>query len=603
MANSYSLVSGWKKKYPLVNMSRPHVDIEYNDDALNNTSGDSQKNILLIGSALAGQPNHIYQLNSLSEARSVFQSGELVDACELIWNPTNTGTQAGGTIYAIRAEQATNAKLTKGALTFSSKVYGKIANGISVSLDKDALTGLNRLHVMYDQNGYDKVYTNLGNVFSLKYTGTHTHAGYKVDKGEDNSANTLHLYADDTDGSTEVATFDLTSSLYNSLYKVIDAISKVPGFVPSITGESTSISSKYLDPTSDKIDISATKDSHKPVIITATIGDLLNKVRNDQYIQVTADMAQTFPEPFDKTALSGATDGNIPVSWSEMFVQARQCDVYYIVPLTSLDNVHAELKEFLKEQDDEGYSYRAFVGGDFNESAQDSISRALSLNDPRMALVGNSGYYSSLDGSVHHIKGYMMAAYVAGIASSLGIGDSTTNKRLDAIIQLDQIFTGENLDLLDQNGVIAIEYLNNRRNDSSYRVVEDVTTYTAQKDSVKQSVSLGEVVDFLLDDMRIYLEDNYIGQSLRVSSASLLKSGVESFLDQKVSNGSIISYNESDISVSINGNVAAISFSCVPKVALRNIYVQATLNKAQLESTNFSTNNSANVNSNEFTDY
>lgn len=602
MTQSYKIESGWAKKYPLVNMSRPHVDIEYNDDALNNTSGESAKNILLIGSAVAGQPNRIYELNSLSEARSAFQSGELVDACELIWNPANNGTQQGGTVYAIRAEQATNAKLVEGNLTFNSKVYGSVANGISVSMDKDIVTGLNRLHVYYDQVGYNKVYSNIGNVFSLRYKGTHTHAGYKVETG-DNGATMFHLYADDTDGSTEVAKFDLTSSLYNTLYKLIDAIAKVPGFVVSITGESTSIDSKYLDKTDNTVDISSTKDSNTPVIVTAVVGDLLHKIRNDQYVSVTADLKTAFPEPFEKTSLSGAEDGEIPVSWAEMFTQARQCDVYYIVPLTDMENVHAELKEFLKEQDDEGYSYRAFVGGGYNESPQDSISRALALNDPRIALVANSGTYGSLDGTVHHVKGYMMSAYVAGIASSLPIGDSTTNKRLDAILSLDEVFTGDDLDLLDRNGVIAIEYLNNRISGSSYRVVEDVTTYTSQTDAVKQSVSLGEVVDFLLDELRIDLEDNYIGQSLRVSSASLLKSGVESFLDKKVSSGLIISYDETSISTSIVGNVASISFSCVPKIALRNIYVSATLDKAQLESTSFSTNTSAKVNQNEFTEY
>lgn len=64
-----SVSDGFTLFYPKFTDSRPHVEIEYNDDALSNTSSDSEKNIFIIGSATQGNPNTVYELNSLSEAK------------------------------------------------------------------------------------------------------------------------------------------------------------------------------------------------------------------------------------------------------------------------------------------------------------------------------------------------------------------------------------------------------------------------------------------------------------------------------------------------------------------------------------------------------
>ena len=84
---------------------------------------------------------------------------------------------------------------------------------------------------------------------------------------------------------------------------------------------------------------------------------------------------------------------------------------------------------------------------------------------------------------------------------------------------LDQVLSGSDLDRLDSNGVIAIEYVNNRGNANSfYRIIEDVTTYNNSNEPTSSLLSLGETVDFLLGNLRIYLEQNYIGMSLKVTS-------------------------------------------------------------------------------------
>lgn len=586
MTNSLTTEQAFKTFYPKDTQTRPHVQVDYDDSALSNQSGESQKNILFIGSATAGNPNVVYEVNSLAEAKNVFGSGDLVNACELAWNPLGTNVQNAGTVYALRVENATPSKLTQGNLTFTSTTYGAVANGTSVAWDKDVLTGAYRLTVKYDAEGYSKLYTNIGNIFTIAYKGEKTAAGYAIDADSEGKAIKFHLYAGDT-VETEIATFDLTSSQYSTMYKVIDAILKVPGFKAIVNGPSTNIPSAFLDKTTGTVDISSTK-SGNPMQVTAVVGDLLNQTRSDTYVSISADLKQAIPEPFAETNLSGGTDGEVPMSWADKFIQARGNDVYYIVPLTDKDNIHAELKEFLNEQDELGYEYRGFVGGGFNETVDDAISRQVTLKEPRIALIANSGTYASRNGLSYHIPGYLMAAYVAGVCSSLDVGEACTNKKLSSLISLDQVFSGEDLDRLDQNGVIGIEYITNRNGESTYRIVEDVTTYNSTNEVVKNLVSLGETIDFLLDGCRHYLEDNYIGMSLRVSSADLLHSGISSYLSQQVSSGLLVSYDENDIQCSIQGNQAFIIFSATPTRSLRNILVKGTLTDIDLESTNSS---------------
>lgn len=214
------------------------------------------------------------------------------------------------------------------------------------------------------------------------------------------------------------------------------------------------------------------------------------------------------------------------------------------------------------------------------------ISRQLALKDERINLVGQSGYYANLSGASVHIPAYMMAAYAAGVASSLQIGGALTNKYID-LVSLDQELTGDQLDLLNQNGVISIEKVVNRNASGGYRFVQDVTTYNSTNEPVKSRLSLGELTDFLFDDLRVYLEQQFIGVNIRLTTADDIKSAVSSFLYNEASsdNGLIVSYQESDITVSVDGDKAYIVFSAAPSQTMDNMVVYGTFSNYTAEST------------------
>lgn len=604
MAKTVSVSENMKRIYPKYNDSRPHVETNYDDSALSNSASDSQKNIFMIGSAADGDPTKVYTLNTLSQAKGTFGSGDLVNAMELAWDPSNNSLTSGGTIYAMRAEDATQASLTKGALSFVSKVFGDNANRVGIALDNDVITGAPRITVTYDPKNYSRVYTNIGSMFTLSYKGTAAAAGYSVEKGADGYASKFTLATGDSiDALAEVKSFDLHSQSYQTMTELLQGISAVPDFSAGVVG-STVVETKYLDIVDPAVDCKTA-----PVTVTAKVGDAVHALRYDNYVTLsvtpsgaptgavvkttdnsatvtTNSDAQAFPAPFEMTFLTGGSTGKVPVSWADKFNNVVGNNAYYIVALTDQENIHAELKAFLDEESDLGYNYRGFVGGGFNEEPEEMISRQISLKDERINLVGQSGYYANLSGASVHIPAYLMAAYAAGVASSLQIGGALTNKYI-SLVSLDQELTGDQLNILNSNGVISIEKVVNRNATGGYRFVQDVTTYNSSNEPVKSRLSLGELTDFLFDDLKLYLEQNFIGTNIRTTTADDIKAGVSSFLYNEASadNGLITSYKESDITVSISGDVAYVVFSAAPSQTMDNIVVYGTYTNYTASST------------------
>lgn len=600
MAKTVSVSANMKRIYPKFNNSRPHVETNYDDSALSNSASDSQKNIFMIGSASDGDPTKVYTLNTLSQAKGTFGSGDLINAMELAWDPSNDSLTNGGTIYAMRAEDATQASLTKGALSFVSKVFGDNANRIGIALDNDVVTGAPRITVTYDPKNYSRVYTNIGSMFTLSYKGTAAAAGYSVEKGDDGYASKFTLATGESiDALEEVKSFDLKSKSYQTMADLLQGIAAVSGFSAGVVG-STVVETKYLDIVDPAVDCKT-----DPVTVTAKVGDAVHALRYDSYVKLsvassgvkvgttdksatvtTSSDAHEFPAPFEKTFLTGGSTGTVPVSWADKFKNVVGNDAYYIVALTDQENIHAELKAFLDEESNLGYNYRGFVGGGFNEEPEEMISRQISLKDERINLVGQSGYYANLSGASVHIPAYLMAAYAAGVASSLQIGGALTNKYI-SLVSLDQELTGDQLDTLNSNGVISIEKVVNRNATGGYRFVQDVTTYNSSNEPVKSRLSLGELTDFLFDDLKLYLEQNFIGTNIRTTTADDIKAGVSSFLYNEASadNGLITGYKESDITVSISGDVAYIVFSAAPSRTMDNIVVYGTYTNYTASST------------------
>lgn len=557
---------------------RPRTQINLDASSLGVADSTSEKPLVLIGSATGGQPHVPVTVTNFAQARDVFRGGELLDAIEMAWNPTPSVGVKAGKIIAIRTDDATQATLTQGALTVTSKLYGQDANSIQVALEDNTLTNSKRFSVYLTKERYEKIYDNIGNIFNIQYTGTEASGIMTITQDSTtHKATTLELSAGEVGAEQVVRTYDLGQGVYEDVHVLVNDINNLPDFTATMNplGGNKNITTDYLDAV-DAVDILA-----QEVTVTAVAGDLMEQVNNDRYISVSVDLAQAMPDTIPLTNLSGAETNPAPASWSDMIEPIANMGAYIIVPLTDDEAVHGEISQFLRDRSTNGEHLRAVVGGGVDETIESLRARQLGLRNSRVALVGNSGTRRMSDGRVYNFPGYMAAALVAGIESGLPIGEPLTYKHVN-IENIDQTFTGDQLDELDAAGIIMFEFVRTRTA-SYFRVVSDPTTYNVSTEPVQNRVSLGEVSDFLTTELRTELDENFIGTRLRKTSASILKNFVESFLDKQMKvGGLIVDYSSDDVQVVITGNTAKINITVQPAQGLEYINVNIAYEDAAL---------------------
>ncbi|AYJ74083.1 putative tail sheath protein [Bacillus phage BSP15] len=557
---------------------RPRTEVFLDSSNLGAANVASEKPLVLMGSANGGQPHVPHLITNYAQAREMFRGGELLDAIELAWNPSPTA-QGAGKIYAMRTDDATQAKFSNGGLTVTSKLYGADANSIQVEYADNNLTKSKRFSVYFTKERYEQVYDNIGNIFTVQYKGKEAQATISIEVDANTHLATRLVLSEGADEESlqPLRTYELGQGVYQDVNVLVNDINNLPDFEAKMNtlGGNKNIETEYLD------ELAATDVKTSQVVVTAVGADLINQVSNDTYVAVEVDRSQALPASFTLTNLSGAKTEPAPASWAELFSKVADLGAYYIVPLTAEEAIHGELSQFLRDESNNGNHLRGFVGGKFKESIETMRGRQMNLRNSRVDLIGNSGTRRMSDGRVYNFPAYMNAALVGGIASGLDIGEPLTYKRVN-IESLDMKFTGDQLDQLNNSGIIMIEFVRTRTA-SYYRIVSDPTTYNVASDPVQNRTSLGEISDFLTTEIRTVLDEEFIGTRLRNTSASILKNRVESFLDrQKDVGGLIVDYNPDDVQVIITGNTARINISVKPAQGLDYINVYITYEDVEL---------------------
>lgn len=584
-----------KSVFPRIPITRPHTEINVDTSGIGGVAGSSEKILCLIGQAEGGEPNTVYELRNYSQAEQVFRSGELVDAIHLAWttNPQFTA----GRILAMRIEDAEPANLTKGGLTFKSKIYGVDSNDIQVALEENTITDSYRLKVIFDKDRVRNTYDNIGNIFKIEYTGD-GEANYSVTHSDETGfAKNLVL----TENGEEIKTYSLGDGVFEYTNDIIKDINNTPQFKALLSPfGNKDIETKYLDEAKD-ISVGA-----EGAYVEAIYGDILKQTKYDQAVsitragetqtpsdvsvqsgeesaEVTASSVANIPTitPFEATKLSDGTNGTPPSTWSDKLNLFAHEGGYYVVPLSSRQSVHAEVAHFVNSRSDAGEPMRAIIGAGINESKEQLIGRASALVNPRVSLIANSGTFVMEDGRKNHVPAYMVASAVAGLASGLGIGESVTYKNF-RISSLDQVYESSELDQLNENGVISIEFVRDRLN-TRFRIVDDVTTYNDTRDPVKSEMAIGEENDFLTSELKVLLDDNFIGVRTTQVSPSIIKDFIQSYLERKKREDEIQDFTPEDVQVIVEGKEARISMTVFPIRTLKKITVSLVYKEQQLE--------------------
>lgn len=559
--------------------TRPRTRVELDASSLSSSNVASEKPLVLLGSANGGEPNVPHEITNFAQAKEIFRGGELLDAIEMAWRPSPT-VGGAGKIFAVRTDEAKGAKLEEGALEVYSKLYGHDANNIQVEYTDNEKTNSKRFSVYFTQERYERVYDNIGNIFTIKYKGEEAQATVEVevDSNTKKAKRLILKVGDDAEELETERTYDLGVGVYENVNVLVNDINNLPDFEAEINslGGSKDISSNLLD------ELESTNIKGEEATVTAVAGDLMHRTRNDRFIGVEVDFTKEMPNEFRLTTLGGGETKPAPASWSEMFAKVADIGTYYIVPLTSDEAVHGELSQFLSDESESGNHLRGFVGGAKEESLEELRARQMNIRNARVSVVGNSGTRRMSDGRVYNFPGYMFAALVAGIASGLEVGEPITYKHL-SIEALDRKFTGAQLDQLDATGVVMAEFVRTRST-TYFRITSDPTSYNSPTEPVQNRNSLGEVSDFLTTELRTILDEEFIGTKIHNTSATILKNRVESYLDtQKDVDGLIVDYSPDDVQVVITGNTARINLAVQPTQGLDYINVFIKYEDSELE--------------------
>lgn len=558
------------RQFPENKISRPHTEINFDTSGIGGSSSSSDKILMLAGSAKGGAPDTVYRVRNFQEAQRVFRSGDLLDAIELAWNPNMEGTSAGD-ILALRVEDSENAELEKGGLTFESKLYGNEANDIQVSLTDNDLTDTKRLQVVFPKERYSKTFDNLGKIFSIEYTGSEAQAAFSVEENKDTKrVERLVLKTGSSSGDgegnlKEETSFKLGEGVYEDANVLIAEINNLPDWKATFfpIGDKN-VQTSTFEPVEDK------DAKQEESYVEALGGDIQKQLAYNEYVTITVDTSKDIAN-FSLSNLEGGTDGVAPTSWADKFKQFANKGGFYLVPLSDKPSVHAEALSFANDRTDIGEPMRIIVGGGTGESIEKTITRATNLRDPRAAVFGMSGSRRMDNGQIKRLPAYLLAAQTGGLAAGLEIGEALTFKHFN-ITELDRIFEGPQLDMLNESGVIGLEYVRNRTN-TFFRIVQDVTTYNDPTEPVRNEMGVGEANDFLVSELKIKLDNEYIGTKVVNSSASLIKNFVQSYLDEKKRRNEIQDYSPEEVQVILDGDVAMISMMIQPVRSLNKIVV------------------------------
>lgn len=549
--------------YPNDNRTRPHTKVIVDTSALGASSSDSQKAIVVFGSAQGGIPGEFYKLTSYAQAKAIFKGGDLLDFAEIAWNPSDT-VGGAGIIYAMRVDSATQAILTKPGITFSSYQYGSAGNRVSVQLETGTIEKSFKLTAYSSDTQTREVYDNLGRIMdiNLKPASKVTYASVEVKNG------VLTLKSGKDSGSaTVVAQFTLANvSSVSSLATQIGMLDDFQAFVLPYGDKNIDLK-KVEDLVATPVTTSTSAN------ITSLAGDILNQLQYSSLVSATANQTRGALTAFNLTPLQGGSDGTVPTTWKTFFDKLRTEDIpyaYYVVPLTPTQLIQSELSAVITDLTSSGYPLRAIVGGELGETIHYTLSRKSALSSPRVTLLGDDYMVKMADGRQLKLPAYKATAFIAGIVSGLPNGEPITYKEIRIVKSL-RSYTSDELDNMYNSGVVVAEKVRDVK--TSFRFVGDSTTKDDTNDPVSSSMSLGEETDFLVTALRKELDNSFIGVRSTATTANDVKVAVSTFLLVKKNAGEIQNYDASNIVASLMNDRIDVSFTIVPSRGINKIIV------------------------------
>lgn len=543
------------------------------------SDGDGAKTIALIGECTGGEPQVVQFFNEPTVARKILKSGELLKACEKAWNPVSgskEGVPIGGAniIAVIRSNAATKSFLeidpegvtnpTEKQIVFQSKDWGK-DTAHQVKISNGTIEGTKNITIYDQTNDVYEHWDNVGRMFSIGYTGTKAYAEVNVYKDSNGIMYLQTKIGDDEASAVEDISITLDPIKYKNLRVLISDLQSYENYsVIAATRYNMRLKVNELDIITKK-NIKAT--ALVPTAnITATFADTASTLAlNSRLIEVKSYNKEIGNKTIPNTNgaflfLTGGTEGSSPASWIKFFDMLSNYDIQYIVPLVGDISIHAELMEHVMAMSGTmGKERRGIVGGNVNETINESIQRARDLNHARMQVVHGGFYDVNSSNELELYPPYILAAQHAGRAAFLPDGEPATHDVYRMSAPEYQLEAPEITALL-QSGVLAFEFVIGQTgiSQSYVRLVQDLTTDLINQDVVHVERATGQLADSINKEIRRGLDSLLTGKRTSLTDLTSAKNRVISILQERQRNGYIIAYK--DVYVSKTGTITTVDY-------------------------------------------
>ena len=542
-----------------------HTKIDASALSSYGVSGGEGRIVALIGTSLGGEPNKLLSFTSTTEAQAVLRGGDLLKGCALCWNPSDDGVGATEIMVVRAVDGCLQAKATIGGIELHSVGFGEFANKIAIKVEEGDDNDFNLTAYYYPDNTVE-VFNNIGNIMDIKYEGAED-AMLAVADG----MMTLSV------GSV-VHKFDLKEE-HNDINKVVASLRAIEGIKASLKN----VGNKNI-PADGLDDLAETALDENGVTLTALEADFKYQTRNSNLI-VVDKVGEVVASP-NFTKLSGGADGEMSVKAVENALNLLIGEgVQILVPLTTNDEIRAEVQnlcdEFVNQQSQSERSLMMGVYGLDREAVpEDAIALAVNLNSSRAIVAYPAINKAVLSSEVEELDGCFSACLVAGRLAGKETGDPITMDTV-SIAGVATKLTHDQVNSLILSGVTAIEFVRNSAT-KGYRFAQGLTTYQSDNNPNFREISMRMVSDELSSGLVEKLENNFVGGKGTKSTLALIKNATQSFLDEKVREGTIIEYNAESVMVELIKDAVYINYSCIPCGAINYILITTTYGSPQL---------------------
>jgi len=220
--------------------------------------------------------------------------------------------------------------------------------------------------------------------------------------------------------------------------------------------------------------------------------------------------------------LTSGSNGSAPVMQdyvdllSTIGLEADDWDVFTVdIKNANLSGIEATLLTWFKDIRLEGYRSAMVLGSDLGESSTTAEATASGINNEGVQYVYPGVMQTDSQGNAITVRGAAFAAQVAGIRSSLPLGQGMTYYPVQEVISLETKSKGTTIDLLINNGVTVIG-----KAGLNYHIVKGVTCmvvpgYAADGNPLPQGfkkVSIVNTCDAIAAAIELAARTNYIGK-------------------------------------------------------------------------------------------